>query len=291
MRCGPAPGTPEARDWSASTARFAPCSVPPGSSPTAPSLSGSACWRVPDERACVRLDHLRLDRPQTVARAASPRRERGSGSKREVRPGVWELAVSLGPGPDGRTRRRYRTILGDEGDANQALADLAETAHGPSRLGDLRVRGAPRPLPHLARRRKRRSSDRESPQDRRHGHRTRLRTPVRRPPRHRRHRWSAAGSTPGRRVASRTDGDPRTPRSDLPLGPESAVDDAKPDNGHPDPRHRRLNPASARPLTRRPPASAGERRRTPAAMRVLGGGRTVFAWLARTAATPTQARG
>ncbi len=52
---------------------------------------------------------------------------------------MWELAVSLGPGPDGRTRRRYRTILGDEGDANQALADLAETAHGPSRLGDLRV--------------------------------------------------------------------------------------------------------------------------------------------------------
>jgi hypothetical protein len=94
----------------------------------------------PEERACVRLDHLRLDRPQMATRAASPRRERGSGSKREVRPGVWELAVSLGPGPDGRTRRRYRTILGDEGDANQALADLAETAHGPSRLGDLRVR-------------------------------------------------------------------------------------------------------------------------------------------------------
>jgi len=75
-----------------------------------------------------------------MPRAASPRRDRGSGSKREVRPGVWELAVSLGPGPDGRTRRRYRTILGGEADANQALADLAETAHGPSRLGDLRVR-------------------------------------------------------------------------------------------------------------------------------------------------------
>ena len=45
MRCGPAPGTPEARDWSASTARFARCSVPPGSSPMVPFLPGPACWR------------------------------------------------------------------------------------------------------------------------------------------------------------------------------------------------------------------------------------------------------
>lgn len=93
-----------------------------------------------EERACVRLDHLRVDRPQPMTKPASPRRERGSGSKREVRSGVWELAVSLGPGPSGRTRRRYRTVDGTEDDADQALADLAETAHGPSRLGDLRVR-------------------------------------------------------------------------------------------------------------------------------------------------------
>ena len=59
---------------------------------------------------------------------------------REVRPGVWELAVSYGLGPGGRTRRRYRTISGSEDDADQALGDLTETAHGPTRLGDLRVR-------------------------------------------------------------------------------------------------------------------------------------------------------
>ena len=59
---------------------------------------------------------------------------------REVKPGVWELAVSLGTGPDGRTRRRYRTINGNEEDADIALTDLAETTHGPTRLGDLRVR-------------------------------------------------------------------------------------------------------------------------------------------------------
>ena len=94
----------------------------------------------PDQRAGVRLDHLRLDRPQTVPRAASLRRERGTGSKREVKPGLWELAVSLGAGPGGRTRRRYRTVNGSEDDADQALADLVETAHGPTRLGDLQVR-------------------------------------------------------------------------------------------------------------------------------------------------------
>ncbi|MEA2717300.1 MAG: hypothetical protein QOI99_1617 [Actinomycetota bacterium] len=93
-----------------------------------------------EERACVRLDHLRLDRPQKVTKTTAPRRERRSGSKREVRPGVWELAVSLGTGPDGRTRRRYRTVNGSEEDADQALADLVETAHGPTRLGDLQVR-------------------------------------------------------------------------------------------------------------------------------------------------------
>ncbi|HVF15106.1 MAG TPA: hypothetical protein VM942_10930 [Acidimicrobiales bacterium] len=90
-----------------------------------------------EERACVHLGHLRLDRPQ---RATPPRRQRRTGSKREVKPGVWELAVSLGAGPDGRTRRRYRTINGREEDADIALADLAETANGPTRLGDLRVR-------------------------------------------------------------------------------------------------------------------------------------------------------
>jgi len=93
-----------------------------------------------EERGCVRLDHLRLDRPQKVTKATAPRRERRSGSKREVRPGVWELAVSLGTGPDGRPRRRYRTVNGREEDADQALADLVETAHRPTRLGDLQVR-------------------------------------------------------------------------------------------------------------------------------------------------------
>ena len=100
---------------------------------------GARVLACPEERACVHLGHLRLDRPQT-ATATPPRRQRRTGSKREVKPGVWELAVSLGTGPDGRTRRRYRTINGGKDDADQALTDLVETTFGPTRLGDLRVR-------------------------------------------------------------------------------------------------------------------------------------------------------
>ena len=103
--------------------------------PVPPGARVLAC---PDERACVQLGHLRLDRPQKTT--APPRRQRRTGSKREVKPGVWELAVSLGTGPDGRTRRRYRTINGCEDDADQALTNLVETTFGPTRLGDLRVR-------------------------------------------------------------------------------------------------------------------------------------------------------
>jgi hypothetical protein len=53
---------------------------------------------------------------------------------------VWELSIGIGAGPDGRTRRRYLRVEGDERDAERALANLAETAHGPTRQGDLRVR-------------------------------------------------------------------------------------------------------------------------------------------------------
>ena len=92
----------------------------------------------PAERACVRIDHLRLAPKRQPVHAM--RRRRGTGSMREVRPGVWRLTVSDGPASDGRPRRRHRTVHGDENDALDALALLAETAHEPTRLGDLRVR-------------------------------------------------------------------------------------------------------------------------------------------------------
>jgi hypothetical protein len=95
----------------------------------------------PAERACVRLEHLRLaDVPTPSGPERAPRAPRGAGTKREIRPGVWELAIGIGTGPDGRARRRYLRVHGDERDAEAALEDLSETAHGPTRLGDLRVR-------------------------------------------------------------------------------------------------------------------------------------------------------
>lgn len=93
-----------------------------------------------DERACVRLDHLRLESATTPAPPVPPRRTRRSGSKREVRPGTWELAVSLGPGPSGKPRRRFVTFHGSAADAEALLADLVESTKGPTTLGDMKVR-------------------------------------------------------------------------------------------------------------------------------------------------------
>ena len=86
----------------------------------------------------MRLDHLRLAPKRQPAHAS--RRRRGTGSMREVRPGVWRLTVSDGPGSDGHPRRRHRMVHGDEHDALEDLALLAETTNEPTRLADLRVR-------------------------------------------------------------------------------------------------------------------------------------------------------
>lgn len=81
----------------------------------------SAC---PEEPTCVRLEHLGLGRTRrTLRQRADPtprrRARRGSGSMREVRSGVWELAVSFGG------TRRYRTVHGRRADAAAALAVFA----------------------------------------------------------------------------------------------------------------------------------------------------------------------
>lgn len=72
-----------------------------------PALPGQARTSLAGEKACVRLDHLRLTGGRTPFGPAGARRRRGSGSMREVRPGVWRLTVSDGPGPDGPIRRRH----------------------------------------------------------------------------------------------------------------------------------------------------------------------------------------
>lgn len=90
------------------------------------------------ERACVHVEHLSLSRARTRP-PANKRRPRGAGSIREVRPGVWEVAVSDGKTPTGRPKRRFLTVHGTRRAAEAAVTDLlAATSRGD--LGDLRIR-------------------------------------------------------------------------------------------------------------------------------------------------------
>jgi integrase len=74
----------------------------------------------PAKPACVRVDHLSLsDGTWAEARAAAAP---GSGSKRQVRPNVWKLTVTVGRDDGGRPRRAYRTVHGSARDATKALA-------------------------------------------------------------------------------------------------------------------------------------------------------------------------
>lgn len=93
----------------------------------------------PVERACVRVEHLRLLEPNAMP-VPMGRRGRSTGTKREVQPGVWELAVSRGPGPSGMSRRRWERFAGTADEADARLARLAESVRLPDRMGDLRVR-------------------------------------------------------------------------------------------------------------------------------------------------------
>jgi hypothetical protein len=92
-----------------------------------PGATVAACEQEP---TCVRIEHLSLGRrrrPAPLAAVAAPRRRarKGSGSLREIRPGVWELAVTASDGSD----RRYRHISGDRNQATVALAWFA-VEHG-----------------------------------------------------------------------------------------------------------------------------------------------------------------
>jgi hypothetical protein len=77
----------------------------------------------PDEPACVRIEHLTVDGVEEVRSPAAARRAaRGAGSRREVRPGTWELAVVAGRDEEGRRRRVFRTFHGPGPEATKALA-------------------------------------------------------------------------------------------------------------------------------------------------------------------------
>lgn len=81
--------------------------------------AGARVLACPEEPACVRLDHLRLD---GVATTPGPRNRKGGGSMREVRLGVWKLSATA-RFADRTTRRVHRTVHADG--RTRAAKDLA----------------------------------------------------------------------------------------------------------------------------------------------------------------------
>jgi integrase len=83
--------------------------------------------------ACVRVDHLRVESSDRVNQKRVQRARKRSGSMRLVRPGKWELRVSLGRWENGRPRSFTRTISArGKGAAAAALAEFVEEMHDAS---------------------------------------------------------------------------------------------------------------------------------------------------------------
>ena len=93
-----------------------------------PMPPGARVLGCPADPACVRIDHLSLKGGESPAerQPARMRAPRGSGTKRQVRPGVWKLTVTAGRWGDGSPRRVHRTARATtEAEASAALADFA----------------------------------------------------------------------------------------------------------------------------------------------------------------------
>jgi hypothetical protein len=104
--------------------------------PIPPGARIAAC---PAHPRCVRTDHLHLG-PRPKPLQLSPpialrrRAPHGTGTAREVRPGVWKLTVTI---PGGG--RINRTVYGDRDHAHRRLAVLAVEQRGGARTLDLLV--------------------------------------------------------------------------------------------------------------------------------------------------------
>ena len=195
----------------------------------------------PDEPACVRLDHLRLEGPTEPTR--SGRARKGAGSIRQIRPGVWKLSVTAPPDAGGNARRVHRTIRARS--AGEAMEELVSfTRRGPGFRWSQRRGQVP-----LLRRGRRTLSDRAPA--RREGARgqddqglpgaaPQVVLPLGRPspgPRHRRgsHRPNVRRDAP-----RRTQPVPHEPGEEpvhavLPMGPPTGVDPPEPDGRVPTP--------------------------------------------------------
>jgi hypothetical protein len=120
-----ATGTPQVRvDGRLTTVRRVVWKLAHGPLPAR--VTVAAC---PEDPTCVRLEHLSVGRTRrTPARPfeARPRQRarRGTGTMRDVAPGVWELAVTS------EGRRRYRRVRGTRDEAAAALASLVAQTGG-----------------------------------------------------------------------------------------------------------------------------------------------------------------
>jgi integrase len=89
---------------------------------------GARVLGCPADPGCVRVDHLSLRGGESPIQAQPTRKRvpRGSGTKRQVRAGVWKLTVTAGRWADGSPRRLHRTVhAATEAEASAALADFA----------------------------------------------------------------------------------------------------------------------------------------------------------------------
>ena len=92
--------------------------------PLPPKARVSAC---PVNPACVRVDHLRLDGVMEETSTRRTRARKGMGSMRVIRPGTWELRVTIGRWEDGRPRTFNRRISANgEAEAAAQLVTLVE---------------------------------------------------------------------------------------------------------------------------------------------------------------------
>lgn len=81
----------------------------------------------PDNRLCVRLDHLGIEGTDVVTDPRRARARKGMGSIRQVRPGTWELRLALGRWEDGRPRRLYQTVhAASESEATDQLVSFIQ---------------------------------------------------------------------------------------------------------------------------------------------------------------------
>jgi integrase len=97
--------------------------------PLPPGVNVRSC---PDDKSCVRVEHLALqgDTLDTPAPSTRRRASRGTGSMREIRAGVWKLTITRGRYADGTPRRSYRTVEADsEAEAAREKAAFLVEVH------------------------------------------------------------------------------------------------------------------------------------------------------------------